>query len=76
MQDLEGSLKVFEPISVLQLINLAHASGELKLVTGRNSARVYFERGNVTFAQLNTRPMKLGELLLREKRIKKNDLHR
>ena len=74
MQDLEGNLKVFEPISVLQMINLSQASGELKLVTGRNSARIYFERGNVTFAGIENSSLKLGELLLREKRIRKRDL--
>ena len=76
MQDLEGNLKVFEPISVLQLISLARASGELKLITGKNTAHVYFERGNVTFAGLSNRPLKLGELLLREKRIRKKDLNK
>lgn len=76
MQDLQGSLEIFEPISVLQLINLAQASGELALVTAENSAKVYFERGNVTFAGLSNRPVKLGELLLREKRIRRDDLDR
>lgn len=76
MQDLEGSLKVFEPISVLQMINLSQASGELSLVTGDNSARIYFDRGNVTFAGIINRPLKLGELLLREKKIHKDDLDR
>jgi hypothetical protein len=76
VQDLEGSLKVFEPISVLQMISLAQASGELKLVTGNNVARIYFEEGNVTFAGLRDRPLKLGELLLKEKRIRQKDLDR
>ena len=76
MQDLEGNLKVFEPISVLQMINLSQASGELSLVTGNNSARIYFERGNVTFAGISNRPLKLGELLLSEKKIRKDDLER
>jgi len=74
MQDLEGNLAVFEPISVLQMINLAQASGELKLVTRDNSARVYFQRGTVTFAGIENRPLRLGELLLHEKRIRKDDL--
>jgi len=76
MWDLEGNLKVFEPISVLQMINLSQASGELKLETADNSARVYFDSGKVTFAGIENRPLKLGELLLKEKRVKKADLNR
>jgi hypothetical protein len=74
MSDLEGCIEVFEPISVLQLLNLAQATGELGFATDDNSARVYFDRGNVTFAGIKNRPLKLGELLLKEKRIKKKDL--
>jgi hypothetical protein len=74
VQDLEGNLSVFEPITVLQMISLSQASGELKLVTGANSARVYFHAGNVKFAGIENRPLKLGEVLLKEKRIRKKDL--
>ncbi len=74
VHDLEGSLKVFEPISVLQLVNLAQATGELRLSTGNNAARVYFARGNVTFAIIENRPVRLGERLLKDKRIRKEDL--
>lgn len=76
MQDLEGNLGVFEPISVLQLLSLIQASGELELLTESNSARLYFERGNLTFAGIANRPIKLGELLLKEKRIKRKELDR
>ena len=74
MLDLEGSLEIFGPIAVMQMIHLAQASGELELDTFDNSARVYFERGNVTFAGISSRPMRLGDALLKEKRIKKKDL--
>jgi hypothetical protein len=74
VNDLDGSLRVFEPISVLQLINLAQATGELRFVTGNNTARVFFDRGNVSFAGIENRPVRLGERLLREKRIRKKDL--
>jgi len=58
------------------MINLSQASGELKLVTGDNSAKLYFESGNVTYAAIENRTLKLGELLLKEKRIRKSDLDR
>lgn len=76
MQDLVGNLAVFEPISVLQMINLAQASGELKLAGQDNAASIFFERGSVTFAGIANRPIKLGEILLREKRITKKTLDR
>jgi hypothetical protein len=76
MSDLEGRIEVFEPIAILQLLNLAQVTGELVLDTDNNAAHVYFDRGNVTFAGITNRPLKLGELLLREKRIKRKDLDR
>lgn len=76
MNDLNGSIAVFGPISVLQFLNLAQATGELELETDGNSARVFFDRGNVTFAGIANRPLRLGEMLLKEKRIKKVDLNR
>ncbi len=76
MRDLVGNLAVFEPISVLQMLNLAQASGELKLAAQDNAASICFERGSVTFAGIANRPIKLGEILLREKRITKRTLAR
>lgn len=66
MPDLEGDLAVFQPISVLQLLNLAEATGRLELAGESNSAHVYFEGGNVTYAGIVKRPVKLGEYLVRE----------
>lgn len=66
MSDLDGNLKVFGPITALQMPNLAQASGRLELQTNSNSASVFFEKGNVTYADMTDQPMKLGEYLLRE----------
>lgn len=63
MPALEGSLDTFQPISVLQLVNLAQATGELELVVEGNSASVFFDRGSMTFASLSNRQLKLGEYL-------------
>ncbi len=64
MPDLKGSLAVFQPIPVLQMLNLAEATGELKLVRPGNSASVYFEKGSITFAGIKEHPVKLGEYLV------------
>jgi hypothetical protein len=62
--DLRGNLAIFGPISVLQLINLEQSSGELTFESHGNTARIYFERGSVTYAEIADRKMKLGEYLL------------
>lgn len=62
--DLRGNLAIFGPISVLQLINLEQTSGELTFESGGNTARIYFERGSVTYAEIASRKLKLGEHLL------------
>jgi hypothetical protein len=66
MSDLKGDLAVFPPIPVMQMLNLAAATGELKLLRGENSASIFFEKGNLTFAGIKDRPVKLGEYLVRK----------
>ena len=66
MSDLKGDLAVFQPIPVMQMLNLAEATGELRLNRAGNAASVYFEKGNVIFAGIKDRPVKLGEYLVRE----------
>ena len=72
--DLEGKLNVFEATSVFQMLNLAQATGKLVLDSGSNSARVFFELGNITFAELSNKPMKLGQYLIKEGLINKAEL--
>jgi Domain of unknown function (DUF4388) len=74
--DLRGNLAVFGPISVLQLINLEQTTGELTFESGGNTARLYFERGCVTYAEIADRKMKLGEYLLGQRLISQDALDR
>jgi hypothetical protein len=74
--DLEGNLRVFEPVSVFQMLNLAQASGELALEASHNSARLFFDHGNVTFAEIANKPMRLGEYLVKKGLISKEDLEK
>ena len=74
MPDLEGNLSVFQPISVMQMLNLAGATGELSVAGESNSANIFFERGNVTFAGITNRSVKLGEFLVREGLVTKSAL--
>ena len=74
--DLRGNLAVFGPISVLQLINLQSSTGELTFESGINTARVYFQEGSVTFAEIANRRMKLGELLVSQGLVARAHLDR
>lgn len=74
--DLRGNSAVFGPISILQLINLAQSTGELVFENGENAARVYFENGSVSYAEIANRRMKLGEHLLAQGLITRERLER
>jgi hypothetical protein len=74
--DLRGNSSVFGPISILQLINLAQSTGELVFENGENAARVYFENGSVSYAEIANRRMKLGEHLLAQGLITRERLER
>jgi hypothetical protein len=45
-------------------MNLERTTGELTFEIEGNSARIYFDRGSVTYAEIADRRMKLGEYLL------------
>jgi hypothetical protein len=74
--DLRGNLAVFGPISVLQLISLQSSTGELTLESGINTARVYFDEGNVTFAEIANRRVRLGEYLVSQGLLARAHLER
>jgi hypothetical protein len=74
--DLRGNLAVFGPISVLQLINLEQSTGELTFESAGNTARIYFERGSVTYAEIADRKLKLGEFLLAQGLITREALEK
>lgn len=62
--DLEGNLSTFGPIAVFQMMNIAQVTGELTIDNGQNSARVYFYGGDLVFAEISERSVKLGEFLV------------
>ena len=64
MHDLQGKLSVFGPITALQMPKFALASGKLQMTVDGNTATVYFERGNITWAGLANRRMRIGEYLI------------
>ncbi|MDH3197442.1 MAG: DUF4388 domain-containing protein [Candidatus Krumholzibacteria bacterium] len=72
--DLEGNLAVFEPVVVFQLLHMGQCTGELALDAGHNSARLYFDRGDITYAEISLRTIKLGEYLVANRIITQRDL--
>ncbi len=72
--DLEGKLTAFEPIAVFQMLNLAQATGVLKLQSTHNAARIFFDNGHLTYAAISNRPLKLGEYLVNQGLISRGDL--
>ncbi|MCK5439616.1 MAG: DUF4388 domain-containing protein [Gemmatimonadetes bacterium] len=63
-EDLKGKLAVFSPISIMQFLNLAESTGRLDFAVPNNRASVFFVQGNVTFAGIANRSLKLGEYLV------------
>jgi len=72
--DLNGNLAVFEPVNVFQLISYAQRSGQLTLECEDNSARVFFNAGVVTYAEISRRRPRLGEYLVEKKVINQRAL--
>jgi hypothetical protein len=74
--DLSGNLTAFHPVAVLQMLNLAEATGELRLCAPDNVAQVFFARGHVTWAGIRNRTKRLGEVLVAKGVVSADDLAR
>jgi len=74
--DLKGKLSIFDPATVFQMLNLTRLSGELRFKTERNSARIYFEDGNIIFAEIADNPVKIGQRLIDKGLIDEEQLER
>lgn len=61
---LEGDLAHFFPSEVLQLLQLAQASGRLELQREDERVDLYFERGRPVFARTSGLAVRAGEILM------------
>jgi len=64
---LEGDLGSFQPAEVLQLLQLAQATGRLELSRAAGEVEtvdVFFERGRPVFARTSARTVRTGEILV------------
>jgi len=61
---LEGDLAHFFPSEVLQLLQLAQASGRLEFTRAEERVDLWYERGRPVFARTSGLAVRLGELLM------------
>jgi hypothetical protein len=61
---LEGDLAHFFPSEVLQLLQLAQASGRLELTRGDERVDLWYERGRPVFARTSGLAVRAGEMLM------------
>ncbi len=61
---LEGDLAHFFPSEVLQLLQLAQASGRLEFSRGEERVDLWYERGRPVFARTSGLAVRSGELLM------------
>ena len=75
---IEGPLKELGIHDVFQLLDLSRKTGVLRIASRlrQNQGTVYFENGAVIYAEIQSNPHRLGELLVRAGTITPADLSR
>ena len=63
--DMQGRLRHILLMDVLQLLSLSGQTGTLELRQGWNTRTVLFQEGRLTHISQGTRPLSIGELLLK-----------
>lgn len=73
---IEGPLRELGMHDVFQLLELSRKTGVLSITSEvrDNRGTVYFDRGNVIFAEIDSNPHQLGELLISAGKIGEEDL--
>jgi len=71
---LEGSLQEVGLADILQLLSLGQKTGCLSVTDRSNFGYIYFEDGKVIYASVLNRPDRLGELLVRNDVISRDEL--
>jgi hypothetical protein len=59
-----GDLKHFQPAEVLQLLQLAQATGRFELLRGEERVQLFFEGGRLVAAVTSGTAVRLGEVLV------------
>lgn len=72
--DFGGNLSILEPSIVFQIMSLSALTGEIKFVTADNVASFYFKEGELIYATIDTRKIKLGRFLIEKGLITEEQL--
>jgi hypothetical protein len=67
--DLQGRLNHILLIDILQMLSLSGQTGILELSQGWNTRGIFFQEGRLTYISQATRPLSLGELLVKSGQI-------
>lgn len=67
--DLQGRLNHILLIDILQMLSLSGQTGILELRQGWNTRSIFFQEGRLTYISQATRPLSLGELLVKSGQI-------
>jgi hypothetical protein len=75
---IEGPLKELGIHDVFQLLDLSRKTGVLRVSSQlrQNAGTVVFDQGAVVFAEIKSNPHPLGTLLIRDGKLREEDLHR
>jgi len=74
--DLQGSVERFELSDIFQLLSASKKTGTLGIQRGEDVVMVYFSRGDIVYAYNPNRKLKLGDLLIRKKKLTTSQLER
>jgi hypothetical protein len=74
--ELQGSVEKFQISDIFQLLSACRKSGTLGVQKGEDVIMVYFQEGNIIFAHNPYNRLRLGELLLKKRRITPEQLNR
>jgi len=76
--EIEGPLRELGIHDVFQLLDLSRKTGELRINSElrHNEGKVYFDAGNIVYAEIKSNPHPLGALLVRAGKIDEADLTR
>ena len=70
---LQGSLVSFKLPQVLSFLNAAQKSGTLTLTSDGRDTHIFFQTGSIVFAASNQEQFRLGTILLRKRKLTRND---
>ena len=73
---LQGSLVSFKLPQVLSFLNAAQKSGTLTLTSDGRDTHIFFQNGSIVFAASNQEQFRLGTILLRKRKLTRNDCMR